>query len=92
MTGMPMANASLLDEATAAAEAMAMSFALTKGKRDKFFVSDKVHPQTLGLIQTRADALSIEVTCFILLISKLYEGRKELGLGMLGQCQLCIGP
>jgi len=61
LTGMPMANASLLDEATAAAEAMAMSFALTKGKRDKFFVSDKVHPQTLGLIQTRAGALNIEV-------------------------------
>jgi len=61
LTGMPMANASLLDEATAAAEAMAMSFALTKGKRDKFFVSDKVHPQTLGLVQTRAGALGVAV-------------------------------
>jgi glycine dehydrogenase len=57
-----MTNASLLDEATAAAEAMTMCFALTKGKRDKFFVSDKCHPQTIGLIQTRADAVGITVT------------------------------
>merc|ERR1719230_2015873 len=61
LTGVPMANASLLDEATAAAEAMSMSFALTKGKRNKFFVDTKVHPQTIDLIQTRASASGVEV-------------------------------
>ena len=47
LTGMPMANASLLDEATAAAESVSMCFALTKGKRDKFFVDSAVHPQVV---------------------------------------------
>jgi len=61
LTGMPMANASLLDEATAAAEAMSMCFALTKGKRDKFFVDSNVHPQTKALVKTRADAAGIEL-------------------------------
>jgi len=62
LTGLPMANASLLDEATAAAEAMSMCTALTKGKnRNKFFVSDLCHPQTIALIETRANAVGIEV-------------------------------
>ena len=62
LTGMPMANASLLDEATAAAEAMTMSFALTKGKRNKFFIGSNCHPQTIALLQTRAKAVDIEIT------------------------------
>ena len=62
MTGMPMANASLLDEATAAAEAMTMSFALTKGTRNKFVISSNCHPQTIALLQTRAKAVDIEIT------------------------------
>jgi len=61
LTGLPMANASLLDEATASAEAMSMCFALTKGKRSKFFVSDKVHPQTQALMHTRGEAVGVEV-------------------------------
>ena len=63
LTGLPMAVASLLDESTAAAEAMQMAFALKgkKGKKNKFFVSKDVHPQTIGLIQTRANAIGIEV-------------------------------
>ena len=61
MTGMPMANASLLDEATAAAEAMTMSFALTKGKRNKFFIGKNCHPQTIALLQTRAEAVGIDI-------------------------------
>ena len=56
-----MANASLLDEATAAAEAMTMSFALTKGKRDKFFIGKNCHPQTIALLQTRAEAVGIDI-------------------------------
>lgn len=63
LTGLPMAVASLLDESTAAAEAMQMCFALKgkRGKRNKFFVSDDVHPQTIGLIETRSEAMGIEV-------------------------------
>ena len=63
LTGLPMAVASLLDESSAAAEAMQMAFALKgkKGKKNKFFVSQDVHPQTIGLIQTRAVAIGIDV-------------------------------
>ncbi|MEO1133318.1 MAG: glycine dehydrogenase (aminomethyl-transferring), partial [Cyanobacteria bacterium J06639_1] len=62
LTGLDIANASLLDEATAAAEAMTMSFNL-KGKKDKkrFFVSAACHPQTIAVVQTRAQPLGIEV-------------------------------
>ena len=65
LTGLPMAVASLLDESSAAAEAMQMCFALKggkgKNKKNKFFISDDVHPQTIGLIETRAKAIGIEV-------------------------------
>ncbi|GMH92415.1 hypothetical protein TrST_g1885 [Triparma strigata] len=63
LTGFPMSCASLLDESTAAAEAMQMSFALKgkKGKKNKFFVSEDVHPQTIGLLQTRSAAIGIEL-------------------------------
>ncbi len=62
LTAMDVANASLLDEGTAAAEAMAMAYAL-KGKEDRrtFFVSETCHPQTIAVLQTRAKALGIEV-------------------------------
>src|SRR5437764_158970 len=56
------ANASLLDEATAAAEAMHMSYALHKNESvNAFFVSDQCFPQTIAVIKTRAAALDIEV-------------------------------
>jgi glycine dehydrogenase len=61
LTGMEIANASLLDEATAAAEAMTMAARVTRGKRDTFLVSDRVHPQTLAVVQTRAAPLGIRV-------------------------------
>ena len=63
LTGLPMSVASLLDESTAAAEAMQMCFSLKgkKGKKNKFFVSQDVHPQTISLIQTRAAAIGIDV-------------------------------
>ena len=56
LTGLPLANASLLDEATAAAEAMAMLQAAQgrKGTSTRFFVADDVHPQTIGVVGTRA--------------------------------------
>ena len=56
LTGLPVANASLLDEGTAAAEAMHLFQALAKPGHDAFFVSDKVHPQTLEVVRTRAVA------------------------------------
>ncbi|XP_003745096.1 glycine dehydrogenase (decarboxylating), mitochondrial [Galendromus occidentalis] len=59
LTGMDIANASLLDEGTAAAEAMGLCFRSTKKR--KFYVSDKVHPQTIGVVETRASAMGIEV-------------------------------
>ena len=60
LTGLPIANASLLDEGTAAAEAMIMSYGAAKG-RNKFIVDKNVFPQTLSVIQTRAEPLGIEV-------------------------------
>lgn len=59
LTGLDLANASLLDEGTAAAEAMGLCTRFTKKK--KMLVSNKVHPQTLAVVQTRADSLDIEV-------------------------------
>ncbi len=61
LTGMQLANASLLDEATAAAEAMAMARRLCKREADVFFVADDCHPQTVAVIETRARALGLEV-------------------------------
>ena len=62
LTGLPVANASLLDEATAAAEAMGMCFANVPQKISrKFFVSATCHPQTIAVLQTRAEPLGIEL-------------------------------
>ena len=62
LTGLPLANASLLDEATAAAEAMTMCAAISRAaghERHKFFVSETCHPQTIAVVQTRAEPLGI---------------------------------
>ncbi|PVZ63467.1 aminomethyl-transferring glycine dehydrogenase [Pelagibaculum spongiae] len=61
LSGMDLANASLLDEATAAAEAMALCKRSNKLKSNKFFVADDVHPQTLDVIKTRAEYFGWEV-------------------------------
>jgi glycine dehydrogenase len=61
LTGLEIANASLLDEGTAAAEAMAMSFGLCKTGAKAFWISDACHPQTIALVQTRAQALGFGV-------------------------------
>jgi glycine dehydrogenase len=62
LTGMPMANASMLDEATAAAEAMTLAKRSVKSKSNVFVVAGDCHPQTIEVIQTRAKPLGIEVT------------------------------
>jgi glycine dehydrogenase len=60
LTALPIANASLLDEATAAAEAMTMTHRLSKG-RDTFLVSKDCHPQIIAVLQTRAVPLGIDI-------------------------------
>ena len=54
LTAMEIANASLLDEATAAAEAMGLSHGVKGESRARYFVSDECHPQTIDVVQTRA--------------------------------------
>ncbi|WP_448327970.1 aminomethyl-transferring glycine dehydrogenase [Sulfitobacter sp. M13] len=61
LTGLEVANASLLDEATACAEAMTMAMRLSKSKAKAFFVDRDCHPQNIAVIQTRAAPLDIEV-------------------------------
>src|SRR5690606_1316419 len=66
LTGMELANASLLDESTAAAEAMALLHAVRsrrkkKSNANKFFVSEEILPQTISLLETRATPLEIEL-------------------------------
>lgn len=61
MTGLEIANASLLDEGTAAAEAMALFQGHAKGDRGTFFVSELCHPQTIAVVRTRAAPVGIEV-------------------------------
>ncbi|HYR01223.1 MAG TPA: aminomethyl-transferring glycine dehydrogenase subunit GcvPA, partial [Casimicrobiaceae bacterium] len=61
LTGMAIANASMLDEATAAAEAMTLCLRMTKGRSVRFFVADDVFAQTQDVVRTRARPLGIEV-------------------------------
>ncbi|MGD1885342.1 MAG: aminomethyl-transferring glycine dehydrogenase [Paracoccaceae bacterium] len=61
LTGLEVANASLLDEATACAEAMTMALRVAKSKARAFFVDKNCHPQNIALIQTRAAPLDIDV-------------------------------
>ncbi|KAG0242662.1 hypothetical protein BGW41_003765 [Actinomortierella wolfii] len=61
LTGMSISNASLLDEGTAAAEAMIMCWTATNKKKGTFFVDENCHPQTISVVQTRAEAFNINV-------------------------------
>ena len=62
LTGLPLANASLLDEATAAAEAMTLCRAVAgRGGRDVFFVAEDCHPQTIAVVRTKAEPRGIRV-------------------------------
>ncbi|MDJ0543228.1 MAG: glycine dehydrogenase (aminomethyl-transferring), partial [Microcystis sp. M53601_WE4] len=61
LTGLEIANASLLDEGTAAAEAMSMSYGLCKTKANAFFISSSCHPQTIEVVKTRAIPLGIDI-------------------------------
>lgn len=61
LTGLEIANASLLDEATAAAEAMSLSYGVCKNQANAYFVSHDCHPQTIDVLQTRAQPLGIKI-------------------------------
>ncbi len=61
LTGLPLANASLLDEATAAAEAMTMCHRIGRGKKNAFFIADDCHPQTIAVVTSRAEPLGIDL-------------------------------
>ena len=61
LTGLPLANASLLDEATAAAEAMTMCHRIARGKKNGFFVTVDCHPQTIAVVKARAKPLKIDL-------------------------------
>jgi len=61
LTGLEIANASLLDEATAAAEAMTMAQRVSKSKAKAFFVDEDCHPQNIAVMRTRAEPLGIEI-------------------------------
>ena len=61
LTDLPLANASLLDEASAAGEALNLSYAYYRKKRKKFLVADDLHPQTLDILETRSKTLGLEM-------------------------------
>ena len=76
LTGLEIANASLLDEGTAAAEAMSMSYGLCKNKNaNAFFVDCHCHPQTIEVIKTRAYPLGIEL---IIADHRFFELEQEI--------------
>jgi glycine dehydrogenase len=61
LCGLPLANASLLDEGTAAAEALSMCHAAGRSKHDRYLVDERCHPQTLEVVRTRAAAVGVEL-------------------------------
>lgn len=61
LTGLDVSNASLLDEASAASEAMFMAYNVHNGKRNKFFLSKNIFPQNLEVVKTKANGLGIEL-------------------------------
>jgi len=61
LTGLPFSNCSLLDEGTAAAEAMFMAYNIASFKKNKFFISSNVFPQTIDVVKTRAKYMGIEI-------------------------------
>ncbi len=69
LTGLPLAGASLLDEGTAAAEAMAMCFSMGDHARGTFLIADDCHPQTIAVVQTRAESMGVKT--LVLPIAKL---------------------
>jgi glycine dehydrogenase len=79
LTGLPLANASLLDEATAAAEAMSMCWHIDDQRRNAFFIAEDCHPQTIAVTRARAKAHGIE--CVVASPGKIdFAGAKYFGI------------
>ncbi|KAM9899533.1 hypothetical protein OXX69_009444, partial [Metschnikowia pulcherrima] len=78
LTGLDMANASLLDEGTAAAEAMAMSFHHSRGKKRVYVVDEKVHPQTIDVLRSRAANISVDIVTLPLSTSEGVAQLKQI--------------
>jgi glycine dehydrogenase len=85
LTGLPLANASLLDEGTAAAEAMAMAYASTRMKKHTLIVDENVYPQTAAVIRGRAGGLGITVLEADISNPSILESKKEDLIGILVQ-------
>jgi len=85
LTGLPLANASLLDESTAAAEAMAMAYASSKMKKHTFIIDKNVYPQTAAVIRGRAEGLGIKVIETDITYSRTISDQKEDLIGVLVQ-------
>lgn len=78
MTGLPIANASLLDEGTAAAEAMLMCWQTGRRTKNVFVVDENCHPQTIACLKTRAESFKINVVVANVCNYKFDEHKKEL--------------
>lgn len=78
LTGLPIANASLLDEGTAAAEAMLMSWQSARSKKKVYVVDENCHPQTIACLKLRAEAFNIEIVVANVLQYHFEENKKNL--------------
>ncbi|KAG1287772.1 hypothetical protein G6F66_009813 [Rhizopus arrhizus] len=78
LTGLPIANASLLDEGTAAAEAMLMCWQAARQKKNLFVVDENCHPQTIACLKARAESFNIEIIVADTLNYHFEEHKKEL--------------
>jgi glycine dehydrogenase len=78
LTGLPIANASLLDEGTAAAEAMLMTWQAGNRKKNTFVVDVNCHPQTIACLKTRAEAFNINVVVTDIFNYNFDENKKQL--------------
>jgi glycine dehydrogenase len=83
LTGLDISNASLLDEGTAAAEAMVMAYAASSHKKKSFFVDSAVSPQTISVLRTRAKGFGLNL--IISDASKAFRGAEEDISGILLQ-------
>ncbi|KAI9315493.1 glycine dehydrogenase [Dichotomocladium elegans] len=78
MTGLPIANASLLDEGTAAAEAMLMCWQTARRQKSTFVVDENCHPQTIACLKTRAESFGINVAVSDVFHYKFEENKKDI--------------
>lgn len=78
LTGLPIANASLLDEGTAAAEAVLMCWQASRRKKNLFVVDENCHPQTIACLKSRAEAFNIQILVADTLHYHFEEHKKDL--------------